>query len=221
MVELHGFTFRNHDKFIKQVEQTCADPKVKATPVLLVASFVPYYRASRLELGWSDPVASLRRTLAKEISKVGRMPQGEKTRLLQELGVEQPAPDPREDPKPCETCQDHGFYLVNGSPARCDHSGRPHVGEIFVGPELEDYWTATLELLKDQVPSPTFSTWLENSRFISVDHGTALILVPNAFTVEWLERRLYQALFKTLNGVVKRSEPLNLEFVWGEYGDGS
>ena len=145
MRELHGFVNRNNTNFIAQIMEICEDPKVKATPVLLVASFVSYYRAHRLEKGWKDPVACLRNTLEREIAKVGRLSTVAKEELLREVGID-PAAEPQPEPVvpapwDCEVCRDQGYYMVDGHPAWCDHSGNRktktgHMDEL----NLDDIW---------------------------------------------------------------------------------
>ncbi len=223
MRDLQGFANRDNRKFIADITEICADPKVKATPALLVASFASYYRANRLERGWSDPVAALRKTLEREIAKVGRLSAAAKEELLREVRVDPavgPQPGPVEPaPWSCGVCRDQGYYLVDCHPAWCDHSGTRktrtgHMDEL----DLDEIWKEVLAVFEAQLPRPTFETWFKPTRFIGVDAGKALVLCPNKFAVEWMERRLYQAVDKVLNQTVGLGIKLETVMVWGADG---
>ena len=69
---LEGYVRRDHTRFIGILENTCADHGV--TPAEVVQAFADFYTANRFVYGWSDPVASLRRTLVRQIAKL--RPQG-------------------------------------------------------------------------------------------------------------------------------------------------
>ena len=64
-------------------------------------------------------------------------------------------------------------------------------------------------------PRPTFETWFKPTRFIGVDAGKALVLCPNQFTVEWMERRVYHTVDKILNQTVGLGMKLETVMVWG------
>ena len=72
-----------------------------------------------------------------------------------------------------------------------------------------DVWRAVLGDLQMQLPRPTFETWLKPTEGVA-DNGQAFIVeAPTPFAVEWLERRMFQALQGTLEKVAGR--PLRLE----------
>ena len=74
-----------------------------------------------------------------------------------------------------------------------------------------EVWRAVLGDLQLQLPRPTFETWLKNTEGIA-DRGDSFVVeAPSAFAVEWLERRMYHALQKTLEKVTGRSIELQLQ----------
>ena len=56
---------------------------------------------------------------------------------------------------------------------------------------LTELWHSTLAILKEQIPGPSFRTWLQNTRLREINVGkagmaTAAVAVPSAFAAEWL-----------------------------------
>ena len=74
-----------------------------------------------------------------------------------------------------------------------------------------EVWRAVLGDLQLQLPRPTFETWLKTTEGISHDDSVFVVEVPNSFAVEWLERRMYHALQKTLRKVSGREFVLQLQ----------
>ena len=74
-----------------------------------------------------------------------------------------------------------------------------------------EVWRAVLGDLQSQLPRPTFETWLKPTDGVAYDDHTFVVEVPNAFAVEWLERRMFQALQKTLQKVSGREFELQLK----------
>ena len=62
-------------------------------------------------------------------------------------------------------------------------------------------WTAVLGELEVKLPQPTYQTWLKDTVGISVSPSTFLVGVPNAFTAEWLEKRLYHLVQQTVSKI--------------------
>ena len=62
-------------------------------------------------------------------------------------------------------------------------------------------WEATLGDLQVQVAKPIYDTWLADTKAISLDDSVLSVEVPTPFAVEWLERRMYQLVIKTLRRV--------------------
>ena len=65
---LEGYARRDYSNFVTALEATCAAQGV--SPGAVVAAFSDYYAGNRFRHGWSDPVATLRRTLPVQISKL-------------------------------------------------------------------------------------------------------------------------------------------------------
>ena len=75
----------------------------------------------------------------------------------------------------------------------------------------KDAWTAALGELELQVPRSTYETWLKDTVGISVTDQSMIVGVPNAFTAEWLEKRVYQLVRKTVSKIA--DQPLDVKFL--------
>ncbi len=73
-----------------------------------------------------------------------------------------------------------------------------------------EVWRAVLGDLQLQLPRPTFETWLKPTNGVTYDDHTFVVEAPNPFAVEWLERRMYHALQKTLHKISGREFELQL-----------
>ena len=71
------------------------------------------------------------------------------------------------------------------------------MGELLA----KEVWTAVLGELQLQLPRPTFETWLEQTEGLSYDDRHFVVEAPTPFAVAWLERRMYQAIQKTVEKV--------------------
>ena len=74
-----------------------------------------------------------------------------------------------------------------------------------------EVWRAVLGDLQLQLPRPTFETWLKPTCGLTYDDHTFVVEAPNSFAVEWLERRMYHALQKTLHKISGREFELQLK----------
>ena len=72
-----------------------------------------------------------------------------------------------------------------------------------------DVWRAVLGDLQMQLPRPTFETWLKSTEGVADDGQSFIVEAPTPFAVEWLERRMFHALQRTLEKVADR--PLQLQ----------
>ena len=73
----------------------------------------------------------------------------------------------------------------------------------------KEVWRAVLGDLQLQLPRPTFETWLKSTEGVA-DNGQAFVVeAPTAFTVEWLEKRMFHTLQRTLEKVA--GHPLQLQ----------
>jgi chromosomal replication initiator protein len=74
----------------------------------------------------------------------------------------------------------------------------------------KEVWRAVLGELQLQLPRPTFETWLRQTEGVFYDERQFVVEVPTTFAVEWLERRMYHAIQKTVERVTH--QPLNVQF---------
>ncbi len=72
-----------------------------------------------------------------------------------------------------------------------------------------EVWRAVLGDLQMQLPRPTFETWLKPTEGVAEDGQSFIVEAPTPFAVEWLERRMFHALQRTLEKVAGR--PLQLQ----------
>ena len=63
--------------------------------------------------------------------------------------------------------------------------------------------------LQLQLPRPTYETWLKPTEGVAHEADSFVVEATSPFAVEWLERRMYQALQKSLEKVV--GHPLDLQ----------
>jgi hypothetical protein len=77
--------------------------------------------------------------------------------------------------------------------------------------EKQETWEKTVEQLKHDLPVEEAAARLTGTTLIEVTDTSALILVPNRFTIPWLERRLYGQIQKAIKSVLERD--VDLQFV--------
>jgi len=70
------------------------------------------------------------------------------------------------------------------------------------GLTTESAWNLTLKKLKEKVTPTLYETWLKDTLLLGVTDGTAQVMVANAFAVEYMNRRLYQSISRTLSDVI-------------------
>jgi chromosomal replication initiator protein len=63
-------------------------------------------------------------------------------------------------------------------------------------------WERVLGQLQLQVSRANYSTWLANSHGVRYNEGVFVVAVPNTFVAEWLKKRLYSLLKKTLSEII-------------------
>ena len=73
-----------------------------------------------------------------------------------------------------------------------------------------EIWKAVLGELQLHLPRPTFETWLKHTDGVSYDEHQFVVEAPTPFAVAWLERRMYNAIQKTVEKVTDR--PLDVVF---------
>jgi hypothetical protein len=72
-------------------------------------------------------------------------------------------------------------------------------------------WNKTLQILKAQVPAPTFTTWLKETMLVGMKQRTAFVLVGSRLAKDWLERRLYFGIVRALRDVLHQE--VEVQFV--------
>lgn len=66
---------------------------------------------------------------------------------------------------------------------------------------IEELWLAVLGELQLQLPQHSYNTWLKGTYISSFTDHTIEIAVTSAFALDWLERRCYQSIEKTLEKI--------------------
>jgi hypothetical protein len=77
--------------------------------------------------------------------------------------------------------------------------------------ENQKTWEKTVEQLKSDLPVEEAAARLTGTTLIDVTDTSALIFVPNRFTIPWLERRLYGQIQKAMKSILERD--VDLQFV--------
>jgi chromosomal replication initiator protein len=83
-----------------------------------------------------------------------------------------------------------------------------------IGDRLEpakEIWERTLDKLQIQVSKANYTTWLSNSQGLSCQDNTFVVSVPNIFVAEWLSKRLYPLVRKTLVDIMGKD--VDVQFV--------
>jgi chromosomal replication initiator protein len=79
----------------------------------------------------------------------------------------------------------------------------------------ETAWKATLGELELQMTRATFNTWLKDARLLGQENDEYIVGVRNDYAKDWLEKRLYDTISRTLASIVRK--PVNLRFVvWSD-----
>ena len=71
-------------------------------------------------------------------------------------------------------------------------------------------WETSLGQLQLQVPRSSYDTWFKGTSGIALEGGSLTVAVPTTFAAEWLERRMYQLIQRTVEGVA--TSPLHVQF---------
>jgi len=75
----------------------------------------------------------------------------------------------------------------------------------------KEIWERALGKLQIQVSKANYTTWLGNSQGLSCQDNTFVVSVPNIFVAEWLSKRLYPLVRKTLVDIMGRN--VDVQFV--------
>ncbi len=79
------------------------------------------------------------------------------------------------------------------------------------GASAREVWKAVLGDLQIQLPRPTFETWLKSTEGVAENGEVFVVEVPTAFGVEWLEKRMFHSLQRTLDKVAGQPRQLQLQ----------
>lgn len=77
----------------------------------------------------------------------------------------------------------------------------------------KEIWTTALGKLQIQISKPNYTTWLSDSQGLTYQDSTFIVGVPNIFVAEWLSKRLYPLVRKTLVDII--GEDADVKFVVG------
>jgi len=75
----------------------------------------------------------------------------------------------------------------------------------------KDIWQTALGKLQIQVSKANYTTWLSDSQGLSCHDSTFVVGVPNVFVAEWLSKRLYPLVRKTLVDIVGKDIDVRFE----------
>jgi chromosomal replication initiator protein len=74
----------------------------------------------------------------------------------------------------------------------------------------KEIWKRALGNLQIQISKANYTTWLSNSQGLSCQDNTFVVGVPNVFVAEWLSKRLYPLVRKTLVDIIGKD--INVQF---------
>ena len=76
--------------------------------------------------------------------------------------------------------------------------------------DLNNIWSAVLRDLKDSINTPTFKTWFEPIRPVSLKKNRLTVSVNSHFAKEWLETRHLDSLSNSIKGIIDPSARINI-----------
>ncbi len=74
---------------------------------------------------------------------------------------------------------------------------------------LNEIWQLTLEELSKELNKPSFETWFNLTKPVSLENRCLVIEVPNDFTKEWFETRYKNQIIKALNEITSEEHRVN------------
>jgi chromosomal replication initiator protein len=75
----------------------------------------------------------------------------------------------------------------------------------------KDIWQTALGKLQIQVSKANYTTWLSDSQGLGCQANTFVVGVPNVFVAEWLSKRLYPLVRKTLADIMGKDVDVRFE----------
>lgn len=85
------------------------------------------------------------------------------------------------------------------------------VGNGDILEPAKDIWQSALGKLQIQVSKANYTTWLSDSQGLSCQDSTFVVGVPNVFVAEWLSKRLYPLVRKTLVDIMGKDIDVRFE----------
>ena len=88
------------------------------------------------------------------------------------------------------------------------------LSSVGIGDRLEpakEIWKSALGKLQIQVSKANYTTWLSNSQGLSCQDSIFVVSVPNIFVAEWLSKRLYPLVRKTLVDIMGKD--VDVQFI--------
>ena len=83
---------------------------------------------------------------------------------------------------------------------------------------LSEIWQLTLEELSKELNKPSFETWFNLTKPVSINNRCLVIEVPNDFTKEWFEARYKNQIIKALNEITSEDYQVNF-IITSEFQD--
>lgn len=83
---------------------------------------------------------------------------------------------------------------------------------------LSEIWQLTLEELSKELNKPSFETWFNLTKPVSINNRCLVIEVPNDFTKEWFETRYKNQIIKALNEITSEDYQVNF-IITSEFQD--
>jgi chromosomal replication initiator protein len=79
--------------------------------------------------------------------------------------------------------------------------------------DINEIWLKTLDILKNELSTQSYNTWLKGTNLTSINNSTVVINVPNEFVLDWIKSRYYNLIKNTLSLLLDINEnDLNLKF---------
>jgi chromosomal replication initiator protein len=75
--------------------------------------------------------------------------------------------------------------------------------------QLNEIWQLTLSELSKELNKPSFETWFNLTKPVSLENSCLIIEVPNDFTKEWFETRYREQIIKALKAVTANDHKVN------------
>ena len=73
---------------------------------------------------------------------------------------------------------------------------------------MEDIWQAVLDEIQIEVSKPTYLTFFQNTYLISLENDIATIGAPTYITAQYIEKRYYALIKKSLDKKVNKDVSL-------------